>query len=115
MSANENLPVTTDSTECVIASSGTVSTAVDLHGHNLVGCVMPAAFTGTAITFQGSQEGTTFTDLYDTAGSALSITVAADRFILFTPSDFAGVRFIKLVSGSSEGAERTLTLIHRAL
>lgn len=115
MPSKDRLPVTIDTSTVTIASSGTVSTAVDLGGHNLVGIQTPAALTGTTMTFQGSVDGSTYNVLYDTDGTALSITVAVDSLILIVPSDFAAVRYLKLVSGSSEGAERTITLVHRIL
>ena len=99
--------------EVTIASSGTVSTAANLLGMRLVGIVTPAALTGTALTFQGSADGSTYTALYDTAGDAVGATVAADRWVVLDPADFAGIPYIKAVSGSAEAAERTITLIVR--
>jgi hypothetical protein len=115
MPSKDRVPVAVDSVSVTIASGQTESGAVDLHGMNLVGIMMPAAFTGTSVTFKGSLDGVTYNDLYNTDGTALSVTVAADRFILIVPSDFAAVRYLKLVSGSSEGAERTITLACRML
>jgi hypothetical protein len=102
-------------TTTTIASSGTTSTAIDLYGYSLVGIVTPAALTGTSFTIKGSVDNSTYVDMYDTAGTQLSITAAASRFIAIAPQDFTSVRYIKLVSGSSEGAERTITLAIRKL
>lgn len=97
-----------------IASSGTDSTEVDLQGMTLCGFYMPAAFTGTAMTFKAaSSSGGTFLPVEDGFGVTISKTVSASKYIKVDPVDFSGVRFLKLVSGSAEGAERTITLAIR--
>ena len=99
----------------VIDSSETTSAEVDCRGMTLCGVYMPAAFTGTALSFEASADGTTFVSVEDGDGSAVSKTVSASKYIKLDPADFAGVRFIKVVSGSTESAERTLTLALRAV
>jgi len=74
---------------------------------------MPAAFTGAAITIQSSHNDGTYQALYNTGNTALSITVGTSRTYNIAPIDFAGVRFLKIVSGSAEGAARTIGLITR--
>jgi len=96
-----------------IANGGTVSDAIDLEGRGLTAMVMPAAFTGTTITFQGSVDGVTYQALYNASNSAVSMTVAASRTYLFTPGDFSGIRYLKVVSGSAEGAARSILLVAR--
>ena len=98
----------------VIAISGTVSAAVDLVGTGLVAIQLPT-MTGTAISFQGSADGTTYTAIHDGAGAAVSITTATDTCTVVPESITRGFRFIKLVSGSTEAAERTIKLITRAI
>ena len=98
-----------------IAISATVSDAIDLGGASLNAIVTPLALTGTTMTFQGSHDGTTYNAIYDTAGAAVTVTVAASRFIPLAPSDFSGVRYIKVVSGSAEAAARSITLVGRIL
>jgi hypothetical protein len=102
-------------TTVTIASGATTSGAVDLLGMVLVGIIMPSAFTGTSITFQASPDNSTFTAVYNSAGTQLTATVSTSRTILFSPGDFVGVRNLKLVSGSTEGGSRIITLILRKL
>lgn len=99
--------------EVTIASGQTVSGAIDLQGLVLVQIIMPAAFTGTAITFQSSINDVTYQALYNSSNSQMSITVAASRNYNIAPVDFAGCRYLKLVSGSAEGAGRTIGLVTR--
>jgi len=98
-----------------IASSTTTSAAIDLCGNTIVGIVMPAAFTGTAVTFTGAVDGSTYLPLVDTDGDALSVTVAVDTHIMMQPTDLVGVSDIKIVSNDTEAAERTITLVVRLL
>ena len=93
-----------------ITSGQTVSDAIDTQGLDMVQIEMPAAFTGITMTFQSSLDNSTFNACYNTSGTALSCTVAASRNILISPQDFAGVRYIKLVSGSAEGATRSIRI-----
>ncbi len=100
-----------------IASGATTSGAVELPaGVSLLGLRMPSAFTGTAITLTESNSLTgTYQAVYDNTGSQLSFVVAASRTVTIDPSLTIGLRFIKLVSGSSEAADRTVKLITRDL
>jgi hypothetical protein len=99
-----------------IAVSTTVSAAVDLLGFTLVGLILPAAFTGTAITFQVSDSlAGTYVPLRDATGAAVSVTVAQGTAAVLDPTTFAGWRFVKLVSGSAEAADRTVKLALRAM
>lgn len=96
-----------------IAISTTTSGAVDLAGTDLIAILLPAAMTGTSIKFQASVDGTNFYDIYDGAGALASITTAADHYVQ-VPASVAPARWLKLVSGSTELAERTIQLITKA-
>lgn len=96
-----------------IAASGTTSNAVDLNGRTLCGIFVPAAFTGTALTFLASPDGSTYVAVKDGAGNSVSLTVAQGQYIPVDATKLRGVRFLKIVSGSTEGAERVLTLVTR--
>lgn len=102
-----------DFESAVIAASGTKTAAVDLRGMTLVGFYLPATFTGTAVTFEASADNSTFISVRDGAGNALSKTVAQNQFIPLDPALFLGIQYLKLVSGSTEGAERTIKLALR--
>lgn len=90
-----------------IANAATVSAAIPTQGLTLVGVQLPAAFTGTALTFQGSVDGVTYQAVYSTtSGTALSYTIAQARYIAIDPAPFYGLAYIKLVSGSTEAGAR---------
>lgn len=97
-----------------IANGQTVSGAADLDGCHLFAIQTPAALTGVAFTFQVADTlAGTYAALYDDAGVAVSVTVAASRVIYLDPTIFAGFQFVKVVSGSAEGASRVITLFSR--
>lgn len=97
--------------DITIASSAQESSQLDTGGLTLCGIFLPAAFTGTALTFEGCPDsGGTFVAVKSTtSGTTLSYTVAQGTYCALDPKDFQGLRFIKIKSGSSEGASRTLT------
>lgn len=95
-----------------IAGSGTISSPVYTGEYVPVALVMPAAFTGTSVTFQGSADGQTYSQIY-VGGSAYTETVAAGKYISLTGSAFAGAEWIRVVSGSSEGADRLVVVVMR--
>lgn len=99
--------------EVSIANGQTVSGAIDLQGLVICQIIMPSAFTGTAITFQSSINDGTYQALYNSANTQMSITVATSRSYNIAPTDFAGCRFLKLVSGSAEGGSRTIGIVTR--
>ncbi len=94
-----------------IAISTTASTRVDGWRFAIFGLVMPAAFTGTAITFQVSADDAIYQDLYDATGTIkISQAVVASRSYDL-PSELASWPFWKVVSGTTEVAARSLVVV----
>lgn len=101
-----------------IAINESLSGAVAVGDGVFTGIVMPAAWTAAVLTFQASFDGTTFYNLYDEAGGEYTIAADASRYITVPAGDFAGVRFLKVRSGTAaaavnQAAARTLSLIVR--
>ncbi|MFQ5850898.1 MAG: hypothetical protein ACE5JU_09955 [Candidatus Binatia bacterium] len=102
-----------------IAAAASLSGEIDLEGFKIIGIVMPAAWTAANLTFQAADvTGGTFQDVFDDAGTEVTVTVAAARYIGLdaTMPELAGIRFLKIRSGTSavpvnQAAARTLTLI----
>lgn len=95
-----------------IANGQTTSGAIDLGTKRLFAIITPAALTSTALGFQASHDGSTYNTVYDDSGSAVSYTVSTSRYIVISsPAKWIGVRYLKLVGGSSEGGARTITLV----
>ena len=92
----------------VIAISTTTSAAIPTGGTSLVGVMMPAAFTGTAISFTASNTlAGTYNAVVNAAG-AVSYPAAASQYVAIDPKDFQGITFLKIVSNGTEAAARTL-------
>ena len=99
-----------------IAQSGSESTIFDLSGPAASKLIVPAGMTGTSLTFQVSADGSNFFILADTTDTDISITITtAAKVYALDPQTFYGARFIKIVSGSTEAAERTLTIIPHSI
>jgi hypothetical protein len=98
-----------------VSEDNDLSNALDLRGKVLVALVMPATITSTVITFSGSTDGTTYNTITNTSGVALSCTVSASRHVCIVPIDFASIRFLKLVMGSAELADRTIIAVMRSV
>lgn len=105
----------------VIANAASLSGAINLGDGGLVALKMPSAWTAAALTFKAAEkEDGTYYDVYDSTGTALSVTAAASTYILLAPSTFAGLRFIKIQSGTTgspvaQGAARTIIVLVRKL
>lgn len=106
-----------------IASSTTVSEAIDLHGTTPVGIFLPSTFDGTTIKFQAaSASDGTYVAVEDGGGTPAEITLtasAASKYIAFSAAiqdQLRGLRFIKVVTGSAQTTTNTiLTLALRPL
>ena len=96
-----------------ILNGQTTSSEIDISNLSVYGISTPAALTGTTITFSAAAgRNGTFQTVYGDDGTAISITVAASRYVALNNKHIAlrGVQFLKVISGSSEGADRTLYL-----
>lgn len=101
-------PKTTVAT-VTISSGQTKSNALKLYGTTPVVVEMPAAITGTSLSFEGSIDGgTTFTPI-NTSTGALTYTVAASNCYVLNPANFCGFDEVKLVM-ASQGADRTIKI-----
>jgi len=102
----KNLTATID-----VSESTTVSSAVENYVHGQIsGLIIPGTFTGTSVTFQGSYDGDTYTVLY-LDGADYSMAVDESRWVVLDPTVFYGVPYVKVVSGSAEGADREITVL----
>jgi hypothetical protein len=97
----------------VIANDETKSSAVETGvDASVVAIVTPSSLTGTSFTFEGSVDGSTYVPLYN-EGTSYSVDVGTSRYVALDPAVLCGLQFIKIVSGSSEAAERTIQVVLR--
>ncbi len=102
-----------------IANGTSLSAAVQVSG-KLVGIITPAAWTPASMTFQGSQDGVTYVDLYDDiterAIASAAIPTAAARMLALSLNNWLCVNYIKVRSGPAaaavnQAASRAIQLI----
>ncbi len=106
--------------EVTISAGSALSAAVQLGDRHAVGIEMPGAWTAANLTFQASADGSTYRDLYDDSNNEYAVNADADRYLILNPADFAGIRFLKIRSGTSsspvnQSAQRTLKLVMRTV
>jgi len=63
--------------KATIAVGESLSDAIDVQGYDVVSLQQAASCEGTTFSFQGSVDGVTFADMYDSAGSEISLTKSA--------------------------------------
>lgn len=95
----------------------TTSREIDLEGYDLVGFILPANFQGAAITFTAAEKSNgTHQPVSDSAGAAISLTVAASKTVVFTAAHAAalkGLRFIKFITGSAQNASIVIFILRK--
>ena len=98
-----------------VSDNATISSGVSTDGMLLTGLVFPAAMTGTEVTFDFSIDGTNWYDVVETDGTAVTYTVTAGDAVRVDPSGwaFASSGFIRVTSGRTETADRSIKLIFR--
>jgi hypothetical protein len=114
MTAAQFSPIVQNDLIATIANGQTTSGIIDLAGCSICGFHMPAAFTGTSLKIlTATSSGGTFQNVLE-QGIDYSITVAAGKYVpIENLAIVAGIKFIKIVSGSAEGADRVITLAVR--
>lgn len=100
----------------VIANGQSQSNALDVFEQAVTGIKMGDAWTAASLTLLAAEkESGPFYPVYDAAGTEVSITTAASRYVALDP---AGLRFryLKLRSGTAaaavnQGAERRIEVL----
>lgn len=101
--------MSTEIYRATIALNGSLSNAIALSGAWLVQIDIPAGWTAAVLTFQSSPDGETYSDLYDTSNTEISLTVSAGKARRVDPNLFMGIPYIKLRSGTSGSPVNQLT------
>lgn len=86
-----------------IAAGASLSDAVDLINYDLVALQIGANWTAASITFQSSEDGVEYSNVYDSGGTEISYAGAgASRFILVNTAHLGQFgRYIKIRSGTA--------------
>ena len=89
--------------EIVIPQGESLSLSHWVEGIFMVGFFMPAGWNAAVLTAQGSFDGNTWVDIYDTAGNEWSATVAASRYCLSRTDRpwLGGIKYVRFRSGTA--------------
>ncbi|MDR3424004.1 MAG: hypothetical protein P4M13_02850 [Alphaproteobacteria bacterium] len=104
-----------------IANGTALSGAIDLGGLRLFGVAIPSAWTTAVLSFQMSPDGgTTWYELLDQTGAAITAAATASGCLMLDPKLFAPLQLIKIRSGLSstpvnQAADRVIQLILRSV
>lgn len=113
-------------TTVTIADSASLSGAANftgLPGAALCGIIVPSTWTTAVLSFAASADNSTFYPVYNASGAEVvtgSITGGTAVWVALDPSDFAGIPYLKVRSGTSGTAVNqsggdTLTLVYRTV
>lgn len=99
-----------------IANGANVSDAIDVNGLAVLGFQLPAAWTAAGVSFQASKDNSTYGILKYEGTEYTAASLVASDFVTLNPQAFIGVRWLKLVSGTSgtgvnQGGARAISLI----
>jgi hypothetical protein len=84
-----------------ILAGASLTAPVALGDSRAVRIIMPADWTAADITFQTSYDGVApYQDLYDAFGAVYTVKAAAARGIILPVTDFFGVGWLKIRSGT---------------
>ena len=99
-------------TPLTISASGTTSDAANTFGNTPIALYMPGAFTGTALTFLVSHDGSAWVTAQKD-GEDYTEEASASQMIPLDPQVMAGVNHLKVVSNGTEAAQRVIQLACR--
>lgn len=101
--------------DATISNGQTKSNSINMSGTLLKTILLPAAFTGSTLTFEVSEDNSTFLPYYNINNMPVTIDISTGRAYGLGAIDFYSIKYLKIVSGSAEAAERTIKLIARAI
>jgi len=110
-----------DKQTVTIASGSSLSGAIALSRYGVARIYVPSGWTAANLTFQVSEDGGSYANLYDSGGNEVTVTAAASQAITLDPTVFGlGFQYLKIRSGTSasavtQGSDRILTLAVRPL
>jgi hypothetical protein len=88
-----------------IANGESLSGAVELQGFKFFSIVMPAAWTTANLTFQGSDDGVTFQDIYMNGAEVVETVIAGKTYAIDQNIlALAAIPYLKIRSGTSASA-----------
>ena len=95
----------------VIESSETDSTIVEIGERSVLSGLVLPTMTGTTLTLKVGQTYNDLATVRDKDNNVYTITFTSDTFVIIPLQDAVSWKFVQLVAGSSQAAERTIGLV----
>ncbi|MDR3418682.1 MAG: hypothetical protein P4L83_21120 [Nevskia sp.] len=113
------MPTITAVNTASIALGASVSGAVQLNGQALRSIAMPSGWDAAVLTFQASEDGANWLDLYDENGAVVTLQTAAARRLKLPHGLIDSINWLRVRSGTpgatvTQTVQRDLVLISRA-
>ena len=107
---------TSEALNVTIANGASISAGDNLNGRTVTGIYMPAGWTAAGITFQVSNDGVTWSNLFGAAAELALTSAAAGVYIAVDPLSFLGVSWLRVRSGTAgtpvvQAAQRDLVVM----
>lgn len=93
-----------DTETATIANGASLSGAINTNGMTPTRLQLPASLEGTALTFQVSIDGVTYTDLYDELGVEVNYPCASSHTVNLPAGMWKLVRYFKIRTGTAASA-----------
>ncbi len=91
---------TAEVVQVTIADEAALSDAAFIGTAEIVGISVPT-MDNAKLTFQGSHDGTTYRDLYDSTPAELEWATGTGDYFATLPANLKGVNYLKIRSGTS--------------
>ena len=102
--------------EVTIPSGGTQSEMAGLGAGVICGITTPSALSGGTFHVESTNDdGSTYVPVHGEDGVQLTLIVGTSRYTKVSPQDYAGINQLRIVSGTSEGADRLIQVHVRAI
>lgn len=98
-----------------ILNTASLSDAAKIGTGRLAGIILPT-FTSAALSFQVSEDGTTYREAYDSSSTLVAVSASTGDRYIDAPAALAGANYIKVRSGTAvspvtQGADRVIKLV----
>jgi hypothetical protein len=95
------------------SAAATTSAAVRQNGAAIEGFIFPSAWTAASVTFQVSMDGSTWFNLLDIDGAAVTVAPVLGTAMMCPPGLLRGWDHLRLVSSVAQASAVTVTAVAR--
>ncbi len=102
--------INNDETITILSGASESATGLDLSAYTLMGLYIPAEFDGTTLTLKAAPSVNGAYVTIQSAGADYTITTTASRYVpIETLAIVAGIRFLKITTGTAQTGDTVIT------